>query len=52
MQILQETVYTENKEIILVGDFNFNFSNSKYSNSSRNAVTDAFNLKQLVQIPT
>ena len=52
MQILLETVYTENKEIILVEDFNFNFSNSKCSNSSWNAVTYAFNLKQLVQIPT
>ena len=52
MDQLLETLYSENKEIILTGDFNYNFSDSKTSNSLWNNVIDSFNLKQLVEIPT
>ncbi|XP_060580125.1 uncharacterized protein LOC132736928 [Ruditapes philippinarum] len=47
-----ETLYVENKEIILFGDFNYNFINSISVNSKWNNTISTFNLNQLITQPT
>ena len=47
-----EQIYTENKEIVLLGDFNINLL--EHNNLSQNwlQITEAVNLIQLVKAPT
>ncbi|XP_060561384.1 uncharacterized protein LOC132721143, partial [Ruditapes philippinarum] len=52
-QILDK-IYIENKEIILTGDFNYNYDPLTLStnNTCWNNITNSFNLKQVVEEPT
>ena len=52
IETVLETLYAENKEIILFGDFNFNFVNSNSVNSRWNRIINTFNLNQLITQPT
>lgn len=47
-----EKFYTENKEVILFGDFNYNFTNNSSSNSAWNDIITTHNLQQLVETHT
>ncbi|XP_053398328.1 uncharacterized protein LOC128556711 [Mercenaria mercenaria] len=49
-----EKIFNENKEIILTGDFNYNYDpiTKATNNNSWDNITNSFNLKQLVDMPT
>lgn len=47
-----EAVYSEDKEIILLGDFNYNYVNNGSVNNSWNNITNAHNFTQFVDKPT
>ena len=47
-----ESTFRENKETILLGDFNINYINQKSVNSNWNNITSSFSLEQLVNQPT
>ena len=47
-----EKAYLENKEVILLGDFNYNYDLNETTNSTWNALCNAHNLTQLVNQPT
>ena len=47
-----EQVFTENKEILLLGDFNFNLLEDNCSNRNWLQITESANLEQLVDSPT
>ena len=52
MERTLELIYSENKEILLLGDLNYNFVNNQSINSTWNSVYSSYNLKQLVNQPT
>ena len=47
-----EKIYLEDKEVILFGDFNYNYINSETTNSLWNKILNTFNSQQLVLEPT
>ncbi len=52
MEEILETIYREDKEIIIFGDFNYNFINNELANHQWNSVVNSFMLKQIIYVPT
>lgn len=47
-----EKIFIENKEMVIFGDFNYNFITTGSNNSKWNNIIDTFNLSQLITQPT
>ena len=47
-----DRIFIENKETIIFGDFNYNFTNTGSNSSKWNNIINTFNLSQLITQPT